>query len=71
MTYLERREKDGIDLSSYIVELIDGLRKDQGWTKARLADEAEMDPESISQILRGVRPFSFEMAERLFKALGR
>jgi len=68
-TYLRDRRMNGTSLQSHVAAMIERLRADRGWTKARLAEEADLAPESVSQILRGVRPFSFDMAERIFRAL--
>ena len=58
-----------MSLAAYVIALIDSQRKQRRWTKRRLAEEMGVDESTISQILRGVRPFSFEMAERAFEAV--
>jgi transcriptional regulator with XRE-family HTH domain len=67
--YLKLRRATGVTLAAYLVQMIDHLRLAKGWTKARLANEVGIDTASLSQILRGVRPFSFDMAERLLTVL--
>lgn len=69
MSYLDERRRTGASLASYVVATIDRLRQERGWTKRRLAEEVGVDESTMSQILRGVRPFSFDMAERIFGAL--